>query len=115
MVPIFGRSVAELCMISNTVLEWMYNNYRHRITQWNNNILDPMQLQLSANAVSSKGAMLNNCFGFVDGTVIPICRPNICQRMVHNGHKRVHSLKSKSVYLPNGLIGDVYGPVGKLL
>jgi len=115
MVPIFGRSVPELCMISNTVLEWMYDNHGHRITQWNNDLLNPVQLQLYADAVSDKGAMLDNCFGFVDGTVRPICRPDIHQRLVYNGHKRVHALKFQSVALPNGLIGHLYGPVGRLL
>ena len=33
------------------------------------------------------------------------------QRVVYNGHKRVHGLKLQSVALPNGLIGNLYGPV----
>ena len=45
----------------------------------------------------------------------PIARPNQQQRIVYNGHKWVHSLKFQSVALPNGLIGNMYGPVGKLL
>ena len=32
------------------------------------------------------------------------------QRVVYNGHKRVHSLKFQSVVLPNGLIGNLAGP-----
>ena len=57
---------------------------------------------------------LENCFGFIDGTVRPIARPDERQRIVYNGYKRVHSLKFQSVALPNGLIGNMYGPVGKL-
>ena len=64
MVPIFWRLGVELCLIRNTVLEWMYNNHGHRISQWNNNMLNPIQLQLYAYVVSSKRAMLNDCFGF---------------------------------------------------
>ena len=45
------------------------------------------------------------CFGFIDGTVRPISRPGQHQRIVYNGHKRVHSLKFQSVALPNGLNG----------
>ena len=71
------------------------------------------QLQLYADAVSLKGAALNNCFGFIDGTVRPICRPGEHQRMVYNGHKRIHALKFQSIALPNGLIANMYGPVGK--
>lgn len=31
--------------------------------------------------------------------------------MVYNGHKRVHALKFQAVALPNGLIGQLFGPV----
>ena len=67
----------------------------------------------STDAVSDKGAALDNCFGFVDGTVRPICRLGENQRMVYNGHKRVHALKFQAVAVPNGLIGQLFGPVGK--
>ena len=40
-----------------------------------------------------------------------ICRPGKSQRIVYNGHKRVHALKFQSVALPNGLIANLYGPV----
>ena len=32
-------------------------------------------------AVFAKGAALDNCFGFVDGTVRPICRPGKCKEL----------------------------------
>lgn len=41
----------------------------------------------------------------------PICRPGEKQRVVYNGHKRVHALKFQSVALLNGLIANIYGPV----
>ena len=31
----------------------------------------------------------------------------------YNGHKRVHGLKCQSAVLPNGLIANVFGPIGK--
>ena len=61
------------------------------------------------------GAALTNCFGFINGTVRPICRPTQYQKIVFNGHKRVHSLKFQSVTLPNGLIVNLFGPVGAYL
>ena len=64
-----------------------------------------------ADAVSARGAPLQNCFGFVDGTVRPIARPGEHQRLVYNGHKRVHSLNFQSLALPNGLIANMYGPL----
>ena len=40
-----------------------------------------------------------------------ICRPDTNQRVVYNGHKRVHGLKFQSVALLSGLIGNLYKPV----
>ena len=113
MIPIFGRPVPELCMICNTVTDWIYAHHSHRITQWDRSILNPLELEKYAEAVFNQGAPLSNCFGFVDGTVRPITRLGENQRLLYNGHKRVHGLKFQSVVLPNGLISHLYGPVGK--
>ena len=112
MIYRFGRPVPVLSMVTNQVLDYIYDVHSHRITQWNDQILNPVALQSYADAISRKGAALENCFGFVDGTVRPICRPKENQRVVYNGHKRVHSLKFQSVTLPSGLIANMYGPVG---
>ena len=76
-------------------------------------MLNPAALQIYSNAIGDRGATLHNCFGFVDGTVRPVYRPGEHQRVIYNDHKRVHALKFQSVALPNGLIGNLYGPVGK--
>ena len=68
----------------------------------------PAQLELFAWAISQKGAALDNCWGFVDGTVRLISRPGEHQRVIYNGHKRVHGLKFQSVVAPNGLIANLY-------
>ena len=46
---------------------------------------------------------LTNCFGFVNGTVLCICRPTVNQTVVYNGHKRVHGIKFQSFALSNDL------------
>ena len=115
MIARFGRPVPVLSMVTNEVLDYIYNNHSHRIMQWNPTILQPAQLQEYANAIHAKGGALDNCFGFIDGTVRPISRPGEHQRVVYNGHKRVHALKFQSVALPNGLIANMYGPVGKYI
>lgn len=111
MIPLFGRPVPEICMITNTVIDYLYDRHAHRITDWNNDILDPVHLQQYADAIHQRGAGLKNCFGFIDGTVRPICRPGQQQRIMYNGHKRIHSLKFQSVTLPNGLIANIFGPI----
>ena len=113
MIPLFGRLVLVICMITNHVLDFIYSNHSQLITEWNNSLLSPNLLEVYANAVHKKGAALQNCFGFIDGTVLPIAKPGVNQRIVYNGHKRVHSLKFQSVVIPNGMIAHLYGPVGK--
>ena len=48
--------------------------------------------------------------GFIDGTVRPISRPGINQRVLYNGHKRVHAIKCQSVATPDGLVAFLHGP-----
>ena len=113
IIPRFGRPVPVLSMVSNQVLDYIYDTHGHRITQWNHQVLSQPLLQVYSDTIAAQGSALGNCFGFVEGTVRPICRPAEHQRAVYNGHKRVHALKFQCVALPNGLIGHLYGPVGK--
>ena len=62
---------------------------------------------------SLKGAALDNCWGFVNGMVTPIGCPGKHQWIMYNGHKRVNGLKFQSVVAPNGLIANIFGPVGE--
>ena len=45
-------------MISNEVTEWIYNVYRHRITEWNHFIMSPDHLQTYSEAIHDKSAAL---------------------------------------------------------
>ena len=112
MIHRFARPVPVLSMVTNKVLNHLYQIHGHRLTQWNDTILHPQALEQYAEAIHNKGAPLQNCFGFIDGTVRPISLPRDNQRRVYNGHKCVHALKFQSVIIPNGLIANMYGPVG---
>lgn len=46
-----------------------------------------------ASAVHAKGGPLTQCIGFINGTVRPIARPIVNQRIMYSGHKRVHCIK----------------------
>ena len=113
MIPWFGRPISVISLITNDVIDYIYDVHGHYTTQWNQDLPDHGALQRYADAISAQGATLDNCFGFVDGTVRPISRPDERQRIVYNGHKRVHALKFTSLSLPNGLIGNLYGPAGE--
>ena len=114
MISQFGLPVPVLSMVSNDVLDFIYITLtdvaQHSGTTM---CLIQLSLQIYSNPIADKGAALHNCFGFIDGTVRPVCRPGEHQRVIYNGHKRVHALKFQCVALPYGLIGNLYGPVGK--
>ena len=114
LIPRFGRPVPVLSMICNRVVDFIFDSHVHRVTRWNPQLLDPASLQRYCDAIFRKGAPLDNCFGFIDGTVRPVCRPGEQQRVLYNGHKRVHALKFQSVVLPSGMIAHMYGPVGNM-
>ena len=108
VLPRFARPVPHLSMIANMVTDRIFNNLLENLDQpW----LSPQCLKLFADAIHSRGAALENCLGFVDGSVRTICRLGRNQRMVYNGHKRVHALNFHSAVPPHGLIANVYGPV----
>ena len=111
MVPRFARAVPQLCMISNKVMWFIYNRWNHLLTSFNQPWLSPANLDGYAGAIHQKGAALENCWGFVDGTIRRICRPGENQRILYNGHKRVNAIKFQSVAAPNGLVENLYGPV----
>lgn len=104
LIHCFGRPVPEIYMITNHVLETVYGLHHHRLTAWNHILTSPPLLQSYADAIQRKGSPVPNCFGFLDGTVRPIRRPQENQGIVYNGHKRVHGLKYQSVALPCGII-----------
>ena len=73
------------------MLNHIYANYNRFFTGFNHPWLSRVALQSYANIIHDKGAALDFCWGFVDGTVRPVCRPNQNQRILYNGHQRVLS------------------------
>ena len=93
MSPRFGRPVPHFSIISSQILEELYEQFGHLLHVFNLPFLQPPELETYYQATHAAGAAQENCFGFDDGTVRPICRPGILQRMVYNGHKIVISLE----------------------
>ena len=106
----FAWAVSQLCMISNIVLDVLFNNWSHLLRTFQQNWFSQQHLEHVANMIFDKGVLLDNFWGFVDGTVHAISRPGIHQIVLYYGHKRYHALKFQSVVAPNGLITNLYGP-----
>jgi len=66
-------------------MDFIYDNHCHLVTEWNRDVLSSVALQQYAETISRKGSPLNNCFGFMDGTVLPISRSGKGQGIVYNG------------------------------
>ena len=72
-----------------------------------------MKAEGYASSIYEKFHALNNCVGFIDGTVIGIARPKgyEFQRVAYNGHKWKHALMFQALNSPDGLVLHVYGPI----
>ena len=107
----FGRSVPQLSMVVNQLMNKIDSEFGYLPRDLNQPWFSADNLIMFADAIHAKRAALNNTWGFIDGTVRPISRPRIHQRMVYNGHKRQHALKYQSITIPNGVIANLYGPI----
>ena len=108
MIPRFARPVPQICM-SKKLMSYIFGNFEYLLKDFNQAWLALAQLSIFSHA-TNKGAPLLNCWGFIDGTVRPVCRPQESQRLTYNGHKRIHAFKFQSVVAPNGLIAFLDGP-----
>lgn len=111
LIKMFGRSVPQLCLITSFMIDFVYDNFAYLLSTLDQPWLSTDNLNRFTAAVAEKGAALQNCWGFVDGTVRAICRPGENQRVAYNGHKRIHALKYQSVTAANGMIAHLFGPV----
>lgn len=65
LVPVFGRTVSELSLIFNKIMDDIYDRFHHLLDSLDLVWLDP---EAFAEAVHGKGAPLTRCWGFIDGT-----------------------------------------------
>ena len=63
------------------------------LDDFNMPILNSNLLEKYCMAIVRKGSALQNCFGFIYGTVWAISRPGVNKKTVYNGHKKVHAFK----------------------
>lgn len=110
MAAMFGRAPSTLCHIFYFVVEHLEKEFGDLLYFDMARIVK--NLNRYCHAISSKNPdVIRGVWGFIDGTVRPICRPGKGQESVYNGHKRVHAFKFQTVVAPDGIICHVYGPV----
>ena len=64
-----------------------------------------------AERINAKCDLVDNVWGFIDGTLQKTCRPTYFQRHAYSGHKRCHGLKFQTVITPDGIIATMLGPM----
>lgn len=69
LIPLFGRAKQEISIISNLVLDAIYSVHRHLLNTFTASWMSPRNIAAYCEAIHDKGAALDNCWGFVDGTV----------------------------------------------
>ena len=111
----YGSSIGETSsttlQITNRMMDYLFDEYSHLLADLNQPCLSRDLLRHFAATIHDRGAHLENCWGFIDGTMRSLCNPGENQRILYNGHKRVHGIKCQSVVAPNGLIASLFGPV----
>ena len=93
-------------MFDKQSCDGIYTHWNHLLSTFNQPRLSANCLETFANAIFQKSGALQNCLGFVDGTVSPVSRPSRNQRVLYNSRKKVHALKFQSV---DGLVANLYG------
>lgn len=58
MIYRFAKAVPVLSMIINTVINYIYDTHIHRITEWNDMLLDPVILEEYVNVINVLGSSM---------------------------------------------------------
>ncbi|CAM9637066.1 unnamed protein product, partial [Choristocarpus tenellus] len=95
----FGIEYSELSRLFNTVMDWVWQTYWDRI-QDNLGFFAPFFPQMAA-AIEGKGGVAVSSISVGVQFV----------RRSRDGHHRAHGLGFQSVELPDGMMGDLYGPM----
>ena len=106
----FGRSCSDISRVITFLVTYIHDRFGDLLNNLDRPYLSTGNLSIFAEAIKNKGCPLDKCWGFIDGTIMPICRPKENQRQVFSGHKRVHCLKFQSLMPPNGIIYSLMGP-----
>lgn len=104
----FGVSETFASVVINDVLEYLNTRYR-RTLDWNP-LVDYTKMREYAEAIRRRSQGVRKVWGFIDGTLMGICRPKRNQRPFYTGYKKRHGIKYQAITTPDGLISHLSGP-----
>lgn len=84
----FGLLSPFLSLIISRVMKIILNSNGYLLSNLQNLLwLTEDRLRIYAEAIHMTGVFLENCWGFINGTARPICRPMLNQQNYFSGHK----------------------------
>ena len=90
----------------------LYDRFKHLLNSLDLVWLDP---ELFSKVINNKGAPLNQCWGFIDGTARPIARPIRNQGIMFSRHKKTHCLKFQVSIIPDVILSEASEKIPKKL
>ena len=109
LMPWFGCSRSQLSVIFNDVVMHLFNLFREKL-YWPSSHLSVNILKSFAQAIGRLGGG-DRVWGWLDGTIVKIARPEVNQGLSYTGYKKSHGLKFQGIVTPNGLLASFAGPV----
>jgi hypothetical protein len=107
MVRIFYSSTSRMSRIISSLRSLLFKHFSHHLKHPLPLSLETLEMYCAA--VKQKSG-LSICFGFIDGTVRPVCKPSVLQGSCYNGKDRVHALKYQALTTPDGMFLQLAGP-----
>jgi nuclease HARBI1 len=107
----FGMSNTTLSRIINGMAMELGNRFNDFIALWPGLSIDRVHEYSDVVSAHTDG-VITDVWGFVDGTLRYMCRPNEMQEASYSGHKHTHGQKFQSIISPDGLIVSLLGPYG---
>ena len=107
MIKMFGKSCPVISRLISALRGILYDRFADSLRH--PKALSPEQCREFAQCIEVICGM-PIVVGFIDGTVRPICKPQLLQAQLYNGKDRVHSLKYQAINTPDGIIRHMAGP-----
>ena len=100
----WGRSASVISRTNQQLVDMLYAKWKTTI-HFDALRLDHAERSRHVAAVTQKGmpGMLQ-IWGFIDGTVRPVARPQYFQKHMYSGHHKVHGLKYQAACTPDGIL-----------
>jgi hypothetical protein len=108
LVTEFGYDITSLSQIINHLITTLASRFLRHLQLWPE--VTPQRVHRYERAIAHHTPGVHHIWGFIDGTLRAIARPQEQQRPSYSGYKRVHGQHYQAVVTPDGLIVSLIGP-----